>query len=1685
MDNNTKDINVGGETVDEKNQSAEKSAKTADNEKRGKDYLSAYDQDRYFGHRSVAPLSNNVILNENFGLKYARTCRYANFFSDVKLLLGKDNNKYVGIVPKVALSTVWRKAGYSAKGGQLEKLGVNESEWKDNLKALKAAGFDDARKVADLTMMDYCGLLLKKADATLSLLKHAILGDIKESVKQAAKWRRIWMYPYSVSLEKEKGGIFTVQEANVLRANKILRLNDIRKRDIYQLKAMLPEHDFSNFVKEINAAFKEDLARRRDTRYKIYPFIFGLLALFANCIIGYHHKYTLIKNMPMTVGVLLILFAWAIDVAVVIWAIIRVKKRRKIYPDYVYLTQRVKSVLSVFAAVSVFVLISLSVFYFRYDGYNSTVYYRNLGDNKITIAGLVDDNINENIEKVKSFTIYETIDGKEVVEIDEKSFDKESFETVTIPGTVTEIKESAFKDNLALKKVLVEGGEKSGVITVGENAFSGCFNLAEVGFSESVETISKKAFKDCQSLSSLSVFPNLESVGEYAFENCLSITELVLPGTMTEIGNYAFAGSGIRAITFGSNIETIGDGAFSRCENLNSVDFTGSNVTSLGTEVFSGCVRLSTVILPDTQVIPQKTFKGCTSLNAIDMPTEVITIEKEAFAGTSLQQITLHSGLKTIEEKAFYNCSIKEVIVPDTVDQIGEEAFAECYNLTVVKIPFLGESVGKTKDGFKYTFGTNSRVQTIDVSYLEKVDKSTFEAGKSSLLYVVLNNGVTALNESAFEGYKHLIEIQIPSTVSHVGDNVFKDCVMLNGADISMLSITEIGENVFKNSGVNTVMLPSTLGYISKGTFEDCKNLQSINIPSGVSRIEDNAFSGSGLSTVVLPDVLAIIGDSAFEGTSISSLVIPDSVQTVGSSAFSRCGMLTSVKTPFIGQDRENAKKGYSHMFGTLTNLTEIVITDMTMVSEKTFSGTKNSLQTVVLNEGVVEIGKNTFSSCRSLANFKVPTTVTTIGDGAFEGCYSLSVMDIALNDITELGKNVFKGAGLTVVFLPSKLESVSDGAFNNCYQLTAIDLPSSVKTVGKEAFAGSGLTNLSLNDVVEIGDAAYKNCNSLTSLYLSNSVESIGEDAFAQCGALNTAEVPFVGKTADDSKKGYYHIFGSNTYITSIKVNNMTEIKDSTFEGGRNSLEIVVLNEGVVKIGNSAFRDCRYLRDFIIPLSVTSIGDSAFEGCSNIYKIDVSGNDLSDLGSNIFNNSGIGELYLPQNLEEIPDGLVQNCRNLNYLELPAVVKVIGKNAFAYSNISNVNLKSVEKISDGAFKGTPLSSIEIPETVNKIGKGAFSNCVSLNHVKTPFVGRSRSNTKNGFDRLFNGSNYINSIEVTDLEKVTKNTFKGAEDVSSIRINEGVKEISKNAFRDFTNLTEIYLPSTTETVGNKAFQGCIMLKNVDLSGTSISTLGASVFEDCYSLENIILPITLKAIPEDFVKSCGMLMSIDIPSSVTEIGDEAFSECYSLQSIRIPDSVKTIDSYAFNRSALTHVEFGSGLKTIGRNAFSNCMSLTSVILNEGLENVGTKAFSACSQLNSAYLPESVVKMGRAIFKDCDNLEELIVPFIGKTQDSIKRITYLTDNHNLKRIYVTNAKAIKSNAFIALNNLRVLVIADTVEEVEEGALNGCYMVSLVYLPKAFESEMELVGIINNASLNECLSEFNLLNPYAGDFN
>ena len=391
-------------------------------------------------------------------------------------------------------------------------------------------------------------------------------------------------------------------------------------------------------------------------------------------------------------------------------------------------------------------------------------------------------------------------------------------ETVTLPSTITEIKNHTFYNCTRLTSIEVPAG----VTYIGKSAFCYCNALTEVTLPAYLTELALYAFYNCKALAEVQLPDSITIIGWQCFADCTNLTTINLPLSWTEVPSSSTNGT--------MNTDYCGH-IFQGCKKLTTITIPdGLTVPAFGL-CYSDYVE--TVNLPANATrIEALTFYGCSRLKNVEIPNSVTYIGKSAFNSCdALEKINIPDGITEIVSYTFDGCeSLAEIDIPETVTKIGAYAFNDCKTLMSVEIPNSVTGIGY----HAFANCVNLTDVTLSSNWTECLSNST--------------NGTmgTSYCGGIFYGCTSLLTITVPEGVATLPEYAFANC-----------------------NNVKSVKLPSTLTTIPAYAFYGCSDLMSVAIPEGVTTISNYAFYNcSNLLVLNLPLTTADIGSCAFYGCS-------------------------------------------------------------------------------------------------------------------------------------------------------------------------------------------------------------------------------------------------------------------------------------------------------------------------------------------------------------------------------------------------------------------------------------------------------------------------------------------------------------------------------------------------------------------------------------------------------------------------------------------------------------------------------------------------------------------------------------------------------------------------------------------------------------------------------------------------
>ena len=371
----------------------------------------------------------------------------------------------------------------------------------------------------------------------------------------------------------------------------------------------------------------------------------------------------------------------------------------------------------------------------------------------------------------------------------------------------------------------------------------------------------------------------------------------------------------------------------------------------------------------------------------------------------------------------------------------------------------------------------------------------------------------------------------------------------------------------------------------------------------------------------------------------------------------------------------------------------------------------KDRIRTVMIPEGIEEIGEQAFADCPGLESISIPTSLKKLGEGAFSNCHGLADAE----GFVIVGGVLFNYYGSNeTLTIPEGVTRIDSRAFYGNSVIREVIMPEGLKTIGRRTFYFcQKLRKTVMPDGLEnIGDEAFGNCKALEKAAVPDSVKKMGYGAFLNCSHLADTEGFMIIQNV------LFNYYGAETEV--IIPANVKRIDMCAFEHNR-KLESVILPERLEYIGEKAFHDCPNLKDIRLYEHVTTIDVDAFSGCRSMTTLGLP-EKLQTIGAGAFEDTGLTEITIPGSVEVLPYSVFARCKELKTLKVQEGVLVIGEASFyACDKLKTVDLpKSVRTIGNRAFgKCESLITINIPYGCVSLGRGAFEDCTKLEEARLP------------------------------------------------------------------------------------------------------------------------------------------------------------------------------------------------------------------------------------------------------------------------------------------------------------------------------------------------------------------------------
>ena len=1301
------------------------------------------------------------------------------------------------------------------------------------------------------------------------------------------------------------------------------------------------------------------------------------------------------------------------------------------------------------------------------------------------------------------------------------------------------------------------------VIAIDKSAFSGFKSLVNLTLSEGISIIGANAFQYCTDLKKLILPSSITTIGDLAFNGCSNLADIEskinnpFPISSTVFSNTAAS----LYVPAGKTEKYRGTEGWKSFTNI----FEGSreevSIDNL-TYVYASEGETATLIKSETTianvVIPQFVPNTTKKVTAID---------KYAFSNnTSLENLTIPEGVETIGEYAFQKCSnLKTVILPSTLTSIGDYAFDQCKKIetltsgipaaklfvindnvfssdiwpkAAIYVPIGDAATYKAKEGWKkftnyyegeksqitinkmtYEYLTGAKTATLigttieddnditipgtfkigeDVYTVTAIANSVFK-GKTSLVNLTISENIKTIGTYAFQGCSSLKKIEFPSTLRGIGEKAFDGCknvthicslvkvpfeFLLNvfSSYTASLYVPEGTKNSYKSTNYWSQFSNMVEGYLVKEIISDDLTFDLMTTGSEETLKETATLTKSATttSTVSIPSTIdrykvTTIGPSSFSGNSkLVNLTIPASVQTIGDNAFNGCNNIENIISMI-----ENPSDISDNVFS--TSSASLYVPKGTRDLYKSKNGWSRFTTIYEGERGEKTVGDLSFVYATADKTALLVSTTTTAADVVVPDSF-------AVNDVyyyvTAIDKSVFKGkTSIVNLTLPSKLTQIGDDAFNGCKNISTITCKAIEPPVITENVFPAYTATLY---VPEGSRSKYQKATGWKNF--ANVFEGLWKEVTLEDG------MTFVYVTGDKtatltkttSSENDVTIRGS--FVLDGVTYHVTAIDNSVFKGNTSVVNLTI-SENIKSIGAYAFQGCTSLKRLELPSTLISIGEKAFDGDKKLVHVCSKIKSPLDINENVFSNN-TAALY-------VPDGTLSSYQSKSGWNLFAnfyegyFVDELLSDGMSFICMKNGEGKKVTTNAILTKASISSSNVSIPASlavdgvsykVTTIGKSAFNNSSKLVNLTLS------ENIKTIEDNAF--ANCLNISVVTSMIKepfdINDNVFSAYTASLYVPVSTRSKYQEAKGWKNFATILEGERNETTTEDG---------MTYIYATGDKTATLvKATTVDKDFTVRGSFkigkVTYTVTAIDKSVFKDKKAIVNLKIEENIKSIGANAFQNCVNLEKVELPSTVTEIGEYAFdNCTRLSHIV--SKVKSpfpINEDVFAASIYQTAKLYVPTVTSADYKTTAGWEMFKNILVGDMKEVTQDDMTYYCvqgQNIATLVKASTSAAEVTIPatvidgEITY----------HVTD---IGAYAFSGIGSLKNLTISEGIKSIGTGSFQNCNNLDKIVLPAsltsidefAFDKCNRLTLVRNDAKTPIVISD-NVFSVYTGKLN
>ena len=1070
----------------------------------------------------------------------------------------------------------------------------------------------------------------------------------------------------------------------------------------------------------------------------------------------------------------------------------------------------------------------------------------------------IESNAFYNCRKLESVSFEE---GTKLTSISNWSFYHTNLRTITIPASITSIGEYSFYNIENLNSVVFETGSQ--LVEMKRNSFDNCYNLQSIELPEGCLEIGESCFRSCSGLTNVTIPTSLISIENEAFRYCNSLSTVNIPqnSKLTSVGMYAFDGTNVTSFYIPKGLTSISD-VFSNTSNLQSLTVHPDNryYESVGGIVYAK--RDHSVVLVPKSIdgflsfpdyvtnLPENLLKDCTKLRGVILHSGITGFGANAFSGCSgLQTLMMLSSTP-----ANVSASSLSGINKSYVTLVVPQGCADAYRAADVWKDFENIQEASDQPIIVLSAGNiivydvsdaSSRTSTVSAMVITKDGISN-----NSITWTSGNDSIATVSDGVIE-YAGEGSTTITASVTIDGYTATASC------DVTSVGMSE-GKLVYVNAGnLSTLLTDEEKDDLTHLIVMGRLNDDDIRVLRYMAGADEYGYSTAGSLEVLDMGGAKIVygGTDGYLNKDNYWRRVDDN--RLGSDIFRECNSLKKVILP-----------------SSLTHLGSYAFYDC------------RNLEEVVLPDGLTNIEYEAFRDCRKLSAINIPSSVTYLSGWIFYGCSALKSIDLStMTGVNGISEYMFYHSGLTSVRIPANIVNIGNGAFLDT-PLRAVEFENGSKltTIAESAFSSTQLQSITIPaSVVRINNNAFNSCYKLSVVNFedNNKLTSIGESVFNGCPIKTftiTKKLQSLGYQSFSDSLKQIVVEEGNRYFENIDGVICCTIDNSLVYVPKNQTSIY-LPDYVTVIKNGVLSYHHELRTVVLTSGISDLGESPFYDDYNLTEIYCM-NSVPPTVSNLTNgwNGDNKKIYIPVGSKDDYEDARWDSYLLEERSYTNSVVISASDLTLYNAKGGNRASLTSKVfsESGPIKYSTVEWESSDTTVVVVDSDGY-----INYAGPGTAIITASTTISG--NPYSATCAITSIELSDPANAYYLSGQG-NDLRSLIGEDNKYNIEKLVLvGKMSNDDRLFIReiSCERWDGSQYVTGA--LKYLDMSELVDTIIGSDAFEDCKSLEKVLLPNNIQLLGSEAFAYCNNLSSIIFPEGIKELGWGALRACNGLKSV----------------------------------------------------------------------------------------------------------------------------------------------------------------------------------------------------------